>query len=221
MGKGRKRGLLILTLVQGLVPAMVGSAQAQEAAIGVRVGLNAGYTLFEVEAREAREARPGLLLGGTFAYRWRPWMSFQAEVLFSQKGWAAAEGEGGIRVSYVEVPILLRLQHSGFLQPHLLLGPTVGLEVACSFDAIGGADRVDCDHPLISMDRPTLDTGFLAGVGIGRSLGPGDFSIDALASFGFSDVIREPLPWGAQRNFALSLSLGYTFDFGLGKGGLP
>jgi len=218
VSKDRKRWLLSSILVLGLFPAPLFVVHAQETAIGIRGGLNASYTVFEVEARASREARPGLIAGGTFAYRWRPWMAFQAEVLFAQKGWGSAEGEGGLRVSYLEVPILLRLQHSSSLQPHFLIGPSFALEVACSFDEIAGADRIDCDHPLISLDRAKLDTGILTGVGIGRRVGSGTLSLDALLSLGLTDVIREPLPWGRQTNIALSLSLAYAFDLVQGRG---
>jgi hypothetical protein len=49
-------------------------------------------------------------------------------------------------------------------------------------------------------------------------MGPGSLSFDALLNFGLRDVIREPLPWGAQTNLALSLSLAYTVGFGWLRG---
>lgn len=218
MGEEGRRWYLTLALTVALAFSGVDSVLAQEFAIGFRGGLNAGYTLYEVEVA-AREVRPGLLAGGTLAYHWRPWVGVQTELLFTQKGWAAAEGEGGMRMSYLEIPILLKLQHPSSLQPRILLGPTFGLEVDCSFDAIGGTDRVDCDHPQISLSRPSFDTGLMAGVGIGRWVGPGTLSFDMLFDFGLTDVIREPLPWGRQSNFALSLSLAYAFDPGWRMGG--
>ena len=218
MGMDRKFALRVSILAVGLFLGVVKPAQAQEVAIGIRGGLNASYTIFEVEERAAREARPGLIAGGTFGYWWRPWMAFQTEVLFTQKGWGSAEGEGGMRVSYLEVPLLLRLQHSSALQPHFLIGPTFAVEVACSFDGISGAEKVDCDHSLISLDRPALDAGVLTGAGIGVRVGPGNLYLDALLSLGLVDVIREPLPRGAQTNFALSLSLAYTLDVHGGRG---
>ena len=219
VGTDRIRGLLTMILALCLSLAAVEPVPAQETSIGLRGGLSAAYTLFEVEARNSRQTRPGLLVGGIFAHELRPWLALQTEILFAQKGWTAAEREGGMRVSYIEVPILLRLQHSGRLQPHFLLGPSFGLEVGCSFDENPGGERVDCDHPLISLDRPTLDAGIMAGAGIGRRVGSGTLSFDALLSIGLRDVIGEPLPWGAQTNMALSLSLAYTVDLGWGRGG--
>lgn len=210
MRRDRNRWLACWILALVLFPVPFLAARAQETAVGIRGGLNVAYTIFEVEERASREARPGLIAGGTFAYRWRPWMAFQAELLFAQKGWGSAEGEGGLRVSYLEIPLLLRFQHSSSLQPHFLIGPSFALEVACSFDGIAGAEGVDCDHSLISLDRAKLDTGILTGVGIGRRLGSGTLSLDALLSWGLTDLIREPLPWGRQTNVALSVSLAYA-----------
>lgn len=218
MGTDRIRGLLTMILALGLSLGAMEPMGAQETSIGVRGGLSAAYTLFEVEGLNSREVRPGLLAGAVFAYQLRPWMALQTEVLFAQKGWTAAEREGGMRVSHIEVPILLRLQHSGRLQPHVLIGPSFSLEVGCSFDENPETGRVDCDHPSISLDRPSIDTGFMAGAGIGRTMGSGTLSFDALLSVGLRDVILEPLPWGAQTNMALSLSLAYTVGLGGERG---
>jgi hypothetical protein len=208
-----------MSLALGLSLAGTKVTLAQEVSIGIRGGLNAAYTIFEVEERSSREVRPGLILGGVFSYPLRSWMAIQAEILYAEKGWAAAEQEGGRRVSYLEVPILLRLQHSGRLLPHVLMGPSFGIEVGCSFDEMAGTGRVDCDHPLISLDRPTLDTGFMVGAGLGRAVRSGTLFFDALLSIGLTDVNREPLPWGAQTNIALSLSLAYTVGLGGERGG--
>ncbi len=214
----RMWALLVVGGVLGLATAGLNPAHGQSTSVGVRGGMNGAYTLFEVEARESREARGSLLVGGIFVHELRPWLAVQAEIQFAQKGWAAAEGEGGIRMSYLEVPILIRLQHAGSLQPHFLIGPTLAFEVGCSFDEMTGTGRVDCDHSLVSLDRPWVDTGVIVGGGIGRAMGPGSLSFDALLNFGLRDVIREPLPWGAQTNLALSLSLAYTVGFGWLRG---
>jgi hypothetical protein len=177
------------------------------------------YTLFEIDERSSREVRGGALVGGVLSYRIRPWLAIQPEVHFIQKGWASAEGEGGMRLTYLEVPILLRLEHPGGLKPHFMVGPSFGFEIGCSFDEMSGTGRVDCDHPLISMDRAAIDTGVMAGAGIGRSVGSGILFFDALLSIGLSDVLREPLPWGSQTNMALSLSLAYTLGLDREKGG--
>lgn len=218
MGNARPSAVLAISVFLGLSAAGMKPALAQDASVGIRGGLNAAYTLFEAEAREWREVRGSLLAGGIFAYRLRPWIAVQTELQFARKGWAGAEEEGGIRISYLEVPILLRLQRSGPFLPHLLIGPTFAFEVGCSFDEMAGTGRVDCDHPLVSLDRPGMDVGVMAGGGAGRAVGPGTLSLDALLSFGLRDVIREPLPWGAQTNLALSLSLGYTVGLGWLRG---
>ena len=194
MRHDRKWALLAANVVLGLAVAGLNPVHAQGVSVGVRGGLNGAYTLFEVDSRESREVRGSVLVGGIFAFELRPWMAVQTEVQFVQKGWAAAEREGGVRMSYLEVPILLRLEHAGSLRPHLLIGPTLALEVRCSFDDMAGIGRVDCDHSLISLDRPGFDAGVMVGGGIGRLVGPGTLSIDALLSFGLRDVIREPLP---------------------------
>lgn len=219
MGVNRTRFLVTIGLALTVLPTTAEPAGAQGIALGIRAGPNAAYTLFEVEAQEEREVRGGLLAGAVLAYPVRSWLSLQTEVLFAQKGWSGFDREGGIRVSYLEVPVLLRLQNRGRFQPHLLVGPSFAWEIGCSFDEEPETGRVDCDHDLVSLDRPALDAGVMAGGGIGRSLGPGDLALDMLLSIGLRDVIREPLPWGTQTNLALSLSVAYTVKLGDTLGG--
>jgi hypothetical protein len=215
----RTRFLVTIGLISILPSTLVESARAQTLSVGVRAGPSGAYTLFEVEAQEAREPRGGILAGGILGYSLRPWLAIQTELLFTQKGWGGYAREGGMRVSYLELPILLRLQHTGRLQPHLLAGPSLALEVGCSFDEEPRTGRVDCDHSLISLERPTIDLGLMIGGGVARSLGPGDVDLDLLLSLGTRDVIQEPLPWGAQTNLAFSLSIAYTVTLGRTEGG--
>lgn len=219
MGLNRTRFLVTIGLILTATLALFETARGQDLSVGIRAGPNAAYTLFEVEAREAREVRGGILAGGVFAYSFRPWLALQTEFLFTQKGWSGYDRQGGMRISYLELPILLRIQHPGRLRPHLLVGPSFALEVGCSFDEEPRTGRVDCDHSLISLERPIIDAGLMVGGGIRRTLGPGDVDLDLLLSLGVRDTIREPLPWGSQTNLALSLSIAYTVQLGRVEGG--
>jgi hypothetical protein len=210
----RSSTFLLGALTVGLTSAMPFEAHARELSVGMRGGLDAGYVLFEQDPGLNREVRPGLLAGGVFAVDLRPGVALQAEILYAQKGWGQDEGERGLALTYLEVPLLLRLQGSGRLLPHLLIGSSLSHEVGCHFYDVSGTGDVDCDHPLVSMKRSSLDVSFVGGGGIGRAIGAGTLSLDALLHLGMRDIIRDSMPWGTQSNIALSLSLTYAAPLG-------
>ncbi len=212
-------GLLISVILLFLSLGAAGKILAQEVTVGVRGGVNAAYAVFEDEVHGDREVRPGLLVGATFTYRLGSWTALQVEALYAEKGWTGALRVGGRTLGYLEVPVLLRLQRSGRLLPHVVFGPAFSYEVRCAFPDVPGMGDVDCDHPLVSLERPSTDVGILMGGGVGRRLGAGILWFDLHLNVGLRDIEREPLPRGAQRNIALSLSLAYTLGLGP-EGGL-
>jgi hypothetical protein len=214
IGARRAARLSFSAVALFLLSGMASGGSAQETTVGIRGGLSLGFTFFENEVNTQRETRPSPIVGGLATFPLRSWMAFQAEALYVEKGWLDPGGAGGLRMGYVEVPVLLRLQSSGRLLPHVLLGPSLAYQVVCSFSDIPGMGDVGCDDPLVSLDRSKVDIGFVGGVGIGRRVRNGTLSLDVILDAGVHDVIREPMPWGAQTNLALFLSLAYAVSVG-------
>lgn len=100
--------------------------------IGIRTGVN--FATFSDSKQEVDSRRIGLLIG-IYANLPLPIrilgnpVSIQPEILYTQKG--AEINEVEVRLSYIEVPVLVRLDFStpGLLSQHIYLGPYVAFNL--------------------------------------------------------------------------------------------
>jgi hypothetical protein len=137
-------------------------------------------------------------------------LALQPEALVTSKGSTAPRNAtGGVRLSYAEIPVLLRLNlvRSGAVQPHLYAGPYAGYQISCR---IQGSDA-DCDDaPGVSTN--TVDIGGILGGGVTIGLSGLRATIGARYGFGVSKVaefdvgnVRESARTGT---YAVYLGLG-------------
>jgi hypothetical protein len=140
---------------------------------------------------------------GTFA--------LQPEALVTSKGAKAPADDGGLRLTYAEVPVLLRvnLVRSGVVQPHLYAGPYAGYRINCRLE---GSDTASCDDTPEVTTR-TVDVGGIVGGGltfglaglratVGARYG---FGVSKFADFDFDDVRR------SAKNGAYAVYVGLGF----------
>ncbi len=213
----RTTGMGVSALLVGQLVLAVG-AEAQEITWGARGGLSAGYTLFETESFSHRDVRPGPVVGLTAALPVSGPLSLQMELRYVEKGWLDSYRVGGHKQGYLEVPLLLRLQGSGRLLPHLLLGASAAYEVVCSQGDIPGSGNVGCDDPRVTLGRAAFDYGVEGGGGVGWPVAGGVLSLDLMLNLGLRDVISEPIPRGFQSHITMMLSAAYTLG-GVGSRG--
>lgn len=155
------------------------------------------------------------------------------ELWYAQKGaeniqsTLAEQQVAEISLSYIEVPVLLRLDVplGGVLRPYVAAGPVFGWQLDCAARIDAGGAEQDCD-PLFGTQDQLEDTlreyeqGLMAGAGLALQImrGLGAVTLDARYAWGLSrlsDAENGP----EVRNEALSLMLGYRFGFG--GGGQP
>lgn len=208
----RKLSLLFgVVLTVQLWPA---GAASQTVSIGGRLGFVAGAVWFEEEeANDMQEPIPGLQVGGVLAYRLNSIVSLQTELWYVQKGWTETRADGGRRLSYVELPLLVRLAPSWKTAPQLLAGLSVSRELVCS---VTGVDEgsLSCDDARVKWSRAKTQLGTWLGLGLGRQLGRGELDVQLLGNLNLTSVNRETLPRGYTKLFSLALSAAYMIPLG-------
>lgn len=104
-------------------------ATAAHAQTGVRLGLKVGVARTDLAGGYAQDLKGkfGVLAGLVANVAVARGFSVQAELLYAQKGAAAQNDSSGIRLNYVDLPVLLHYTaHNFFVEA----GPQVGLLVA-------------------------------------------------------------------------------------------
>ncbi|RTQ53438.1 PorT family protein [Hymenobacter gummosus] len=189
------------TFLALLLCAATGSTFAQ----GIKLGLKIGPTLSTISGKDSDMANPSLLLGPhggiTANFGLTDMLSFQPELLYSQKGYRYdfTTTKGDVVHHYIDVPLLLRIDADG---PFFELGPQVGflLKAVQKPDQSTDFERTD--------DYNTTDIGYVAGVGYQLSSGP---SIGLRYNGGITRLYKEGEQNRNIRNSAFMLQLGYRF----------
>jgi hypothetical protein len=104
-------------------------------------------------------------------------LSFQAEAIYVRKGASISFTTGNVmrsgtlRVDYLEVPVLLRIDwpRNSSTSLHVMGGPAAAIRLKCSYIESDSAD-VECASGGLSLDVHTFDAGMLAGAGLDLNL---------------------------------------------------
>ncbi|MGQ0643503.1 MAG: outer membrane beta-barrel protein [Gemmatimonadaceae bacterium] len=160
-----------------LVPAHRAVAQRQ-------IGAVVGATFSTLRGIDGLDSRTGLI-GGLSLVMGGP-LGLQTGLLFVSKG-AKGETSGadGLKLNYVEVPLLLRLGLSSGTgaSPHIYAGPYLGFKIDCTVE---GTDA-DCDD-VPDVSTKTVDIGGVVGGGLDFSFGPLVLTAGLRYGFGVSKV---------------------------------
>ena len=184
-----KRLVTLAVFVVGFLAPAVGAAQATNGGIIGGPGLTGIYADSD-EFGDATDAVAGYSIGLQGTYGFASILDLTPEILFSRRGW---ETEGTVAgqdlsneygVSYLEVPVLLRLALplGGVLAPKIMAGPHAALFIDGTRDAnaeddfpfLGGEGRSD----ITSEDVNDLQFGFTAAVGLDVELPSAVFTSD-------------------------------------------
>ena len=116
----------------------------------------------------------------------------EPEVLYAQKGvkTSDATATAKIKVSYVELPVLLKLRvpgkSGGIVVPHVYAGPYLGFKAGCRISGTGGSVTVSgaCEDQPFAVKIKSTDFGatFGGGVDVGRAI------IDVRYDLGLSKI---------------------------------
>lgn len=168
--------------VLAAVALFAASAQAQ----GGHIGVIAGATFSTLRGIDGLDSRTGSIGGLSLVLPSSGLLSLQPEALLTSKGAkGSTSGAEGLKLSYFEVPLLVRLNlaREGTVHPHLYAGPYLGLQIDCSVRGTTGK----CDD-IPGISTKSVDIGGTLGGGIDFDFGPLVLSGGLRYSFGVSKV---------------------------------
>jgi hypothetical protein len=211
--------ILLLVLLMALLPPRPAEAQ-----FAIRGGVNL-VDLFGDDV-EASDSRPRLTGGIGFDLIGLGPLTLAPEIYYAQKGAENFQrrlvaGEPvEISLSYVEVPVLLRLAipvGASRFQPYVGGGPVFGWQINCEVQASAAGAREDCGQLLggeqqLEETLRSFEQGVMLGGGVAFEAirGLGAITLDARYARGLSRL-SESSDGPEIQNRALSLLLGYRF----------
>lgn len=204
-----------MAVVLAVAVALPDAAGADPFHSGVRAGVVFANIHGDFEDVANPDSKLGFDGGGFFEVMPGP-IGIALEANYVQKGFSVSgqqsddEGnplgivESNMNLSYLEIPVLLRLSMpgGGAITPYLSVGPTLGIALGATFENEGtGLPDID-----FGDDLEKLDLGGLVGVGARFGTGPVRFGIEARYSTGFNDL------WDIEGNLE---SINHTFGVAL------
>lgn len=188
------RGIWSAALAAALTLGAASGAAAQGISVGVKAGVNVA-TLGGDDVEDA-ESRIGLVGGAFLVYRFSDMLALQPEVLYSQKGtsFSDTEGEVTLKLDYVDVPVLLRLDvplANSSLRPSVFAGPVFSLRASCGAEAEfdGGSVEVNCDDfDEEGISFKDTDFGLAFGAGLDFPAGRATVTLDGRYTLGLSSI---------------------------------
>jgi hypothetical protein len=165
-----KKGLLLFVCAIAITTL----SQAQ-----VRFGFKAGANLASIGGdNDGLKMKFGFNAGAVAKISISESFSVQPELVFSAQGAKAEEGDGAIKLNYINLPILAQYNTGGFI---IETGPQFGFLMSAKLD--DGDDELDIKDALKG-----LDLGWAIGFGYQMESG---FGVNARYNLGFSNIIDE------------------------------
>jgi hypothetical protein len=173
-----------VVLILGAVLLLSAFPAGAEVLFGPKAGTN--ISKFSGADGDLFDSRKGYSIGVALAFTLGRSIAVQSEFFYTEKG---AEGDtlgfNEAKLTYIEIPVLLKINLPSFnlFTPCVFAGPAFAANVAARAknETTGVEEKID------SMVKGT-DLGFVFGVGIDTSVGPGLFGLDARYTLGSSQV---------------------------------
>lgn len=208
-----RRALSLLAMAVAAHTAMAQSATPR-ARFEIMAGANFANLTNDTDDANS-DTRTGVVLGVGFIKPFSPNWSFQPELTYSMKGAKASDTEGELtaKLSYIEVPLLLRydVATQNAVRPFVHAGPALALKVGCSFEVSDGTNTLSQSCDAFGTDAKTFDLGFMFGGGLAFKQMDHVFSIGVRYNLGLLDLADD----SHSKNRVLSV-VG-TFEWPWGK----
>ncbi len=161
------RGLAAI-LALGLLAAPATAAGQTPVDIGAFAGLNSSKLKLsrDLQPGESLESRLGFVGGGFVAVDLGALFAIQAEAAWTQKGadLVAGGSTAAIKLNYIEIPVLLRLQLPLPISPFVYAGPAISFKTRCKVEISG--TELDCDDQLVNLGIKSTDVSGVLGAGV-------------------------------------------------------
>lgn len=206
------------TTMSVLVLSVAASSAALAQKTEVHFGVLAGASFAKISGSDVTgdvKIRTGFAAGGFVNIGVSKNFAIEPEALFVQKGAKQTDSgvESKIKVSYVEVPVLLKLRFpsasGGTVVPHVYAGPYLGFKAGCHISATDGSitASANCADAPFNAKIKSTDFGatFGAGVDVGRAI------IDARYDLGLTKLGNDPSGDNDIKSRTILLLVGWTF----------
>lgn len=217
MGNGGKFTIAAVAMAL-LLGAGDGAAQA---AMGVKAGANLSKLTGAVDS----EGETGLSAGAYLGFGLGDRLAIQIEALYSVRGGGdiplganaidEAAAPSDIRLSYVEVPLLLRVGYPGErLLPSIFIGPYAGFLVSCGLTLADGSEGECEDEARASWFEPRgTEYGLVVGGGLDWAIGESTVFADVRYGLGLLSIQRGGNAMDL-RNGGLTIAGGFAIPLG-------
>jgi hypothetical protein len=175
--------------------------------VGVKGGINLGNLSFSTDTGQYHSGhlRAGLIGGAFVTYPVAKSLAFETDVLVAVKG--TRDGDEHIKITYLEIPVLLRLVDVkyGDSRLHLFVGPSLDFKLAASDDLSPLSRVVFGGHSVADATR-----GFDPGLTFSGDITTGRTVVDFRYTWGLIDIGNSLTPaTGTIKNRALTIMFGY------------
>ena len=186
--------------VAGIITLVAASSASAQLAVGFRGAANVSSPRVTENGGAPAipyRSRTGLTVGATADLGVTPWLAIQLEGRYTQLGTRQEEAgvTGVLRVSYVELPLVVRVAlpvRESPLTPHLFAGGFVRFKTACDI-RFSGTVSLDLDCGTAGVgDLRSHDLGVVFGGGADVRLGPGEVTLDVEYALGLRNVALDP-----------------------------
>jgi opacity protein-like surface antigen len=171
--------------------ALVAAPAAAQSGINLIAGLTSTNLSFEFEDGEEATgfgSRTGFAVGLGIERGTGSGLNFAPELLYVMKGSNEEGGDGFIKLSYVEVPLLFRYYFGsgGSAMPYVTAGPTIAFLASCK---VGDDDDSEsCDDVFGTDDSyKSIDYGVMVGAGVKF----GRFGLSGRYELGLANITEE------------------------------
>lgn len=179
---------LSLCLIVLCILCLVMPASAQP-----RIGVIGGLNLANVRSPDTNDLdsrrRTVFGLGGMLEVGLGRWVTLSVEPMYLQKGPHLSEGfeneEGMLKMSYLEVPVLLKLSlRASPTRPYLVVGPTIGFLRSAKLS--DGSNKFDIKSSV--NDR---DVSLIVGAGLRVPAGKVAMFVEGRYAYGLVNIFKE------------------------------
>jgi len=142
---------------------------------------------------EEVESRTGFFVAVGTSFALSPTLSISPFVGYTERGWESPDGEAEVKVTYIDVPVMLGLavplgETFGL---NISAGPRVSFNLGCDFEGEGVS--VECDaFEEIGVEPESIDFGVLGDVGLAFQISPTvGLGVGAGYDLGLIDVFED------------------------------
>lgn len=194
----RPTTVLRTLIAAAIAAALAGSVGAATLEPGVRAGLNVSDFRGYLSEAGGFEPRTGFVGGGYLAIWFGGAFALQPEVLYSQKGGNSVSDARDAtsqllgeymthwNLEYLEIPVLarVRLGSAGGIDPFLIAGPSLGINLSATMEVSGWLGQFGGDIPQIAE----VDPGGVLGGGLSIPAGSVRVLFDARYTAALGDL---------------------------------